>query len=453
MGQVMAVTDPYQLFSLLNRLVRAYRIPGAQLAVHHGGRSTVVEAGACRHGAPGKITRDTRFAIGSIGKPLLATIALTLVDDGDIELDEPIAEHLADWAPAPAALAGRLTLRQLLSHTSGLPSSFDERAENSTSVRRYLADNAHRLTLVCRPGTSFSYSNLGYLLVARVIEAITGLEWHTAVSDILLRPLGIEPTFVIALGPSCPAGAVVTGHAVSMDRVSPVAPTLTPAMAPAGALAMSAAELATFGRSVTTGAQETVRGPLTAGTAALMASAVPEAEPFGLADGWGLGLAVYRDGDTEWVGHDGTADGTSCHLRIEPEAGTVVAFTSNANTGADAWEALVSELRATGLPIGNYTNRTRMDQHVPLSPACFGHYINGDTEYSVGMQDDGRPCVRVAGEVFSELRLHEQWSFSVRDPSSGRRVHAGRFMNNPNTGSISGLQTGGRIARRQETYS
>ena len=445
------ISDREHLFSLLDRTIREFRIPGAQLAIYHDGQSAATEAGITRQGEISEITAKSRFPLGSIGKPLVATIALTLVEDGDIELDEPIGQHLADWAPAPAALAGRVTLRQLLSHTSGLPSSFDERAENAASLRRYLADNAHRLALVCRPGTGFSYANLGYLLVARLIEVITGLDWYEAVSEILLQPLGIEPAFVIPLGPSCPAGASVPGHTVSGVRVHPVSQTVTPAMAPAGAIAMSALELLTFGRSLTE-APGDARGPLSEETLATMRMPVHGAEPFGLADGWGLGLAIFRDGDTEWVGHDGTADGTSCHLRVEPRSGTVIAFTSNAGTGADAWAVLVAELRAAGLSIGNYANRTTMDRQLPLSPACFGHYVNGDTEYSIDVLD-GNPCVKVAGEVFGELRLHEQWSFSVRDPNSGRRIQAGRFMNNPHTGLISGLQTGGRIARREDKVS
>ena len=445
------ISDRDQLFPLLNRTIREFRIPGAQLAIYQDGHVAATQAGITRQGEICEISRESRFPLGSIGKPLVATIALTLVEDGDIELDEPIGEHLADWAPAPAALAGRVTLRQLLSHTSGLPSSFDERAENATSLRRYLADNAHRLTLVCRPGTGFSYANLGYLLIARLIEVITGLDWYEAVSEILLQPLGIEPTFVIPLGPSRPAGATVPGHTVSGVRVHPVGQTVTPAMAPAGAIAMSALELLTFGRSLTQ-APGDAHGPLSEDTLSVMRMPVQAAEPFGLADGWGLGLAIFRDGDTEWVGHDGTADGTSCHLRVEPRSGTVIAFTSNAGNGADAWAALVAELRAAGLPIGNYANRTTMDRQLPLSPTCFGQYVNGDTEYSIDVLN-GDPCVRVAGEVFGELRLHEQWSFSVRDPNSGRRIQAGRFMNNPHTGLISGLQTGGRIARRQDTFS
>jgi CubicO group peptidase (beta-lactamase class C family) len=412
-------------------------------------------AGTARSGTSEEITAESRFPTGSIGKPFLATIALALVDDGDIGLDEPIGEHLTDWAPAPAALVGRLTLRQLLSHTSGLPSGFDERADNATSVRRYLSDNAHRLALVCRPGTGFSYSNLGYLLIARLIESITGLAWSEAVESILLRPLGIDPAFVIGLGPGRQAGPVVAGHTVSGGRACPVRQTVTPAMAPAGALALSATDLVTFGRSLLTDpadATAPLRGPLTAATRELMRRPVPGAEPFGLADGWGLGLAVFTGGNTEWIGHDGTADGTSCHFRVEPRSGTVVAFTSNANTGADAWAGVVAELRASGLPIGNYANRTSLDDHLPLSPSCFGSYVNGDTEYAVDVHD-GRPCVRVAGEVFAELRLHEQWSFSVRDPVSGQRIPAGRFMNNPNTGLVSGLQTGGRIARRRESVA
>jgi len=104
------ISDSDHLFSLLNRAIREFRVPGAQLAVYHDGRTTATQAGITRQGEISKITGESRFALGSIGKPLIATIALTLVEDGDLGLDEPIAAHLADWAPAPAELVGRVTL-------------------------------------------------------------------------------------------------------------------------------------------------------------------------------------------------------------------------------------------------------------------------------------------------------------------------------------------------------
>jgi hypothetical protein len=181
----------------------------------------------------------------------------------------------------------------------------------------------------------------------------------------------------------------------------------------------------------------------------LMHEAVRGAEPFGLADGWGLGLAIHRHGDRDWIGHDGTGDGTSCHLRFDPVDGTIVAFTSNASTGNLLWQDLVAELRAAGLAVGDYQPPISLDRPQPPPPDCFGRYVNGETEYSVAPRD-GRPCVAVHGEIFGELAVHDRGVFSVRDPMTGRRINGGRFLANPSTGRINGLQSGGRIARRLE---
>jgi hypothetical protein len=224
-----------------------------------------------------------------------------------------------------------------------------------------------------------------------------------------------------------------------------VAQTIAPGAAAIGALALSAADLAAFA------ALHLSDGPdlLDRDMIDLMHEPTPGAEPFGLADGWGLGMAIFRQDGRRWIGHDGTGDGTSCHLRIDPVEHCVVAFTSNANTGHLVWQDLVAELRAAGLPVGDYAPPVALDRPQPPPAGCFGRYVNGDNEYSIARRD-GRPCVAVAGEVFPELAVHDLGVFSVRDPQTGRRINGGRFLANPRTGHINGLLTGGRIARRLE---
>jgi hypothetical protein len=226
-------------------------------------------------------------------------------------------------------------------------------------------------------------------------------------------------------------------------RPHPVVQTITPGTAAVGALALSARDLAAFAALHLPGGPELFDRDMID----LMHQPVPGADPFGLADGWGLGLAVFRHGDRQWFGHDGTGDGTSCHLRIDPVARCVVAFTSNANTGTLLWRDLVAALRAEGLPVADYAPPVALDPPQPVPAECYGQYVNGDNEYSVARRD-GRACVAVAGEVFPDLAVHDRGVFSVRDPMTGRRINGGRFLANPRTGRINGLQTGGRIARR-----
>lgn len=101
-----------QLRELLETFARHHLIPGAQLALHQGGTTRAVEFGLQHTGGP-PMTREARVPVGSISKTFTAALAMMLVSDGDLDLDEPLAEYL----PAAARLGDRLTARHLLSHT------------------------------------------------------------------------------------------------------------------------------------------------------------------------------------------------------------------------------------------------------------------------------------------------------------------------------------------------
>jgi CubicO group peptidase (beta-lactamase class C family) len=179
-SQVPAVAD------VLHGLAAEHRIPGAQLAVYHRGERTTTEYGELAYRAGQPVTGATCFPVGSISKLFTATLAMILVADGDLELDEPVRDHLD---PAERArLDPALTLRHLLSHTGGLPSGPSPADVRATSLRRYVQDYAQGG--LAHPGTHFSYSNVGYVLTGRVIEAVTGMGWQEAVESMLLAPLG-----------------------------------------------------------------------------------------------------------------------------------------------------------------------------------------------------------------------------------------------------------------------
>jgi hypothetical protein len=182
-----------------------------------------------------------------------------------------------------------------------------------------------------------------------------------------------------------------------------------------------------------------------------MRQAVPGVQLFGLADGWGLGLAVFSMGNTVWVGHDGNADGTACYFRIEPVNGYVVAFTCNANIGRGMWQELAGELGKAGLPIGSYSTIEGLGPPTAPPPGCVGKYLNGDTEFSVKAQENGDLSLEVEGEALP-LVFHEGLIFSQEDPTSGQRIPAGRFLHDPTTGDLDLIQINGRVLCRQVTH-
>lgn len=439
--------DPDRLSDTLSALARKYQVPGAQLAIHHGGETVAIEVGELEYGTGHRVTRNTAFPVGSITKTFTATVAMILVADGDLELDAPLGEYL----PELGDLGNRLTLRQVLSHTGGLAEGPDSK-EVLASIRRYVLDHCRSQTLVLSPGTGFSYSNIGYVLVGHLIETLTGMTWWDAMESILLWPLRIEPTFIEptfigAAGCRSPGRPLATGHSVNttVSRTRPVTQSLALAEAPAGGLAMSAMDLLTLGLTQLDGLGSAL---LPTEYVEQMRQAVPSAEPFGLADGWGLGLAVFRHEDTVWVGHDGNADGTACYLRVDPVNGSVVAFTSNANIGLLMWQELAAELCRAGLPIDRHSTVEALGRSTAPPPGCVGSYRNGDTEYVVTLQENGKHCLVVDGEVVAWLRFHEDLIFSHQDVVSGQWMRAGRFLRNPVTGDLNGIRFGGRVGRR-----
>ncbi|MGH3616016.1 MAG: serine hydrolase domain-containing protein [Pseudonocardia sp.] len=430
------------LAATLSVLADKHKVPGAQLAVHRGGVTVAVEVGELEHAGGIPVTRETAFPIGSISKVGTATLAMILVADGDLELDAPLDEHLPDLDD----LAGRLTLRQLLSHTSG----FADVPEPSTvSLRRYVRQHCRRHDLVLEPGSGFSYSGRNYALVGHLIETITGMSWWEAMESILLRPLGVDPAAVGGEAGRAPCGRpIATGHSVNLtlDRTQPVEQSPAFAEAAAGALAMSAVDLVALGlMHVGPGFPEL----LPAAYAERMRRAVPGADPFGLADGWSAGLAVFRDGTTDWVGHDGNANGTCCYLRIDPVGGSVVALTTNANTGFSLWEELRTELRRANLPLG--APRPDIPSQASVAPPaeCIGSYFNGPAEYLVVAGHDGGRYLANGDELIVRLAFYDDLDFVFQDLTSGLGLHVGRFLRDPITKQVEQLHIGGRIARRR----
>jgi len=434
-----------QMPSAFTALARKHQVPGAQFAIYHDGVTIAHEIGELESGTGLRVTRDAAFPIGSITKFFTATVAMILVADGDVDLDAPIR----DYVPEIGDLGAMISLRQLLSHSSGLAESSGMEEGSSSSLRHYIVEHVCGRNLVQQPGTGFSYSNPGYIVAGRLIETVTGMSWSEAVESILLRPLGIEPAFLNPPGILPPRRRVATGHSVNtaVDRIRPVRQELASAFAPASALAVSAVDLVKLGLiHVGPGRPEV----LPAAYARQMRRAVPRADPFGLAHGWGPGLAVYWHQPAEWVGHDGNVNGISCYVRIHPVDGWVVALTSNSNTGADLWQEFQARLARVGIPI----NMARLPTPggPPAAPprGCAGHYTNGDIQCTVKASGDGAVYLSADGQNFVRLTFYENltFTFSAPDLTSLGKASIGRFVRDPATGEIYGIHVSGRLARR-----
>ncbi|MCX4743961.1 beta-lactamase family protein [Kitasatospora sp. NBC_01287] len=421
----------------LDTLARRHRVPGAQLVLDTGSEFAAVHTGTADAATGAPFTTDTAVPLGSLTKPYTAALVLLLVDDGDLDPDDPVAEYLPELRDLP-----QVTVRQLLSHTGGLPTGPDSDAAARTSAAHYLSSVCTARDALFAPGTDFSYSNAGYVAAGRLVEAVTGMPWREAMEAMLLEPLGTVPAF---LGPAGAIRPVAAGHALNTatGQVRPVRQNLAPLEAPAGALLASAEDLAALGSALV--GRTAALPPVVAKE---MRHAELAADPGGLADGWGLGLALFRQDEKLWCGHDGNAQGTSCHLRVEPDTGAVVAFTGNAGAATALWRDLADDLeRIAGVRVPTVIAPVDAGHPVPL-PDCAGVYRNGGIRYRVAPGPGGSPALSVDGDLPIPLLCYRDLSFDLVDPGSGRRESGGRFHRDPVTGAIDRVQISGRTARR-----
>jgi D-alanyl-D-alanine carboxypeptidase len=210
-----------------------------------------------------QVTPDTLFQIGSISKSFTALACLQLVEAGSLELEAPVTKYL-DWFEVVSDFDKPVTIHHLLSHTSGLVGMIDT-VPNSPFQLWQLRNT--RLGFV--PGEHFSYSNLGYVLLGRVLEKITEMTYAEIIRTRLLDPLAMtasEPLISHDIYPRIAHGYWSTHYD---DR--PAKPAPSPYPSPwfefrnaSGSVACNAADLATFLRMLLNqgqGDQQTVLSP------------------------------------------------------------------------------------------------------------------------------------------------------------------------------------------------
>jgi CubicO group peptidase (beta-lactamase class C family) len=165
-----------QIDQVIRAQAEARILSGSVLVAQNG--EVVLEAGYGLADRKCQIPNDagTTFRIGSITKQFTAAAIMQLVEAGKLSLDDPVTKHLSDF-PTPIGSDVPITIRHLLTHTSGIPDffAFYERALMGSwpSVREIAYEVVREQTLLFEPGTRFEYSNTGYFVLGLVIEAVS----------------------------------------------------------------------------------------------------------------------------------------------------------------------------------------------------------------------------------------------------------------------------------------
>lgn len=185
---------------------------GAGVAVVRDGRVVHTAGHGESDGDP--VTPHTPFALGSVSKSFTAFAVLQLVADGEVRLDDPVVSYLPDLA-IDDERAREITVRHLLSHTSGLPGPLIVPPAHS------LAEAVDRLadwSLDTDPGTTYAYSNANYHVAARLVEVVSETPFATYLEREVFAPLGMTDTYSVT---SRDDPVLDTGHVTAYGLALP----------------------------------------------------------------------------------------------------------------------------------------------------------------------------------------------------------------------------------------
>lgn len=140
-------------------------------------------------------TTDTKFRIASSTKQFTAALTLKLVEEGKLELNGKVTDYLADY---PSAQGNKISIHHLLSHTSGIPSyttpDFMANEVRDPFTPDSLIGLFSALELQFEPGSKWSYSNSGYILLGKIIEVVTGKSYQNVLKEYILDPMNLNQT-------------------------------------------------------------------------------------------------------------------------------------------------------------------------------------------------------------------------------------------------------------------
>jgi CubicO group peptidase (beta-lactamase class C family) len=374
----------------LNELATEARVPGAALGIWAGGQEILAAAGELSAATKVSVTADSLFQVGSITKIWTATMIMQLVDEGQLSLDTTVAEVMPGARLGAGDLGGQVTVRHLLTHTSGIDGDvFTDTGRGDDCVERYVGLLAETPS-VFTPGAAYSYCNSGFVVLGRIIEILDGQSWDESLRERLVGPLGITRTVTL------PEEAILHRSAVGHRRGgAPVDVWSLPrGVGPAGLITAAAGNLLAFARLHLDGGV-TAEGKRVVSEASVAAmqlagAVIPEFSVPGSAVG--LGWRLNRWGDRTIIGHDGDTIGQSAYLRIDPEAGVAACLLTNATESQTLYRQVFSEV------FGPLTGATLPEPPRPAAAALrdgaaadlerhAGHYERVSRQFDVSVRD------------------------------------------------------------------
>jgi CubicO group peptidase (beta-lactamase class C family) len=332
----------------INKSIKEWQVPGLALAIVKDDKVVLAKGYGVRTlGATTPVDEHTLFAIGSATKAFTAAALAMLVDDGKIRWDDPVIKHLPNFQLYDPYVTREMTVRDLLTHRSGL-----DRNELVWYGSKNSRDDVLRRLRYVKPSSSFrskfGYQNVMYLAAGQIIPALTKKSWDEFVQEKIFKPLGMDSS-VTSILPLRAASDVATPHQKIEDRVQVIPWRNIDNIGPAGSINSSVYDMAQWvrvqlgeglhdkKRLLSSGVVRQMHAPQTIipleGTAAKLH---PNAHFYCYGMGWFL--QDYRA--RKLVQHGGNIDGMSALVALVPEEKLGLVILTNLN-GAQLPQALV----------------------------------------------------------------------------------------------------------------
>jgi len=437
-------------------------VPGASVSVLHDGEVTDAVAGVVNLRTQVAVQADSPFMIQSTTKVWTATLVMQLVDEGLVELDDPVVRHLPEFRTADPDASSTITLRHLLTHTGGFEGDlWSPTSDGDDALERFVAEHVSEAEQHVAPGQLFSYCSAGMGVLGRVVEVLRGMPFNEALRHRLTDPLGLEEVVVDA--GEAPAFRTAIGH-VSAGPGAPLRPLRTWAVMPpsnpaaGNQLAMTARGLVAFA-AMHLGDGRPPGGVrlLSEQSARLMRQPHVDLRPAtGQGASQGLGWRIGRSPYV--VDHGGDAPGNACMLRLLPDHGVAIAALANGGAMSPLFATLSEELLSRCAGVAPVDVPPAPDAAPVGDPDRYcGTYAlrNQVTEVTVDgagrlwltktERNDAARMAALAGEALEplvlELRRTDRDTFVLVD-AAGRRAGAVEFIGADDDGRARYLHMG-----------
>jgi CubicO group peptidase (beta-lactamase class C family) len=351
-----------------------YGVPGVSIAVINDYQLEWARGyGVLEAGGDERVTSDSLFHAGSIAKPVSAAAALALVERGLLDLDRDVNEKLVSWrVPENEHTAEeKVTLRRLLSHSSGLTDGFAMRSssepeydwwtasegETSTVTIQQLleaqppADDGSPTRVTRVPGTAYQYSNLGYGVVQLLVTDVTGQPFSELMQETVLGPLGMTSSTFEQPLPEELRNRATTEHYVNGQPFEGKRHHF-PLLA-SGGLWTTPSDLARFAIEIMRARAGESDQLLSREMSSEMLTSQIEVHESFFSDSYGLGFDLAGESQEFRFMHTGGTWGSTCLLWVHPETGqgAVIMTNSASGEGAIRFEILLSIGAEYGWPL------------------------------------------------------------------------------------------------------